>query len=279
MFYHRAGFTINTHNNDTKNWQIIQKNGDNDDNMLHNAHKILRNKRIVFIGDSLTRYQYLNFVHVIHKNSWTLSDYPSFENEHQWQSWHLFHTGTSLRLGCQEICDCYRNDTNFKTMRENRYYYDINLNLSISLLFWTPPMLTRLSYLPTVTFLNSIEDSMRIVNNYDGAAPLRYDILNLLDQVIKPMQPDVLIVNQGFWTHKLIRDNVAFRNKFAAKLYRTAKYAVWKKTTTPCSDNPTDRDGTDFLDTFIKKGIHIYDTYKLTWSTQLKWCLLGPCAL
>ena len=42
--------------------------------MLHIAHKISRNKRVVFIGVFLTRYQYLNLVHFIHKNSWILSD-------------------------------------------------------------------------------------------------------------------------------------------------------------------------------------------------------------
>ena len=46
--------------------------------------KILKDTRIVFIGDSLMRYQYLNFIHILHTNSWLLSSFPHLELENNW---------------------------------------------------------------------------------------------------------------------------------------------------------------------------------------------------
>ena len=46
--------------------------------------KILKDTRIIFIGDSLTRYQYLNFIHILHTNSWLLSSFPHLELEGNW---------------------------------------------------------------------------------------------------------------------------------------------------------------------------------------------------
>ena len=57
----------------------------------------LKDSRIVFVGDSLTRYQYLNFIYILHSNSWVGSSYPHLELESDWKSWKSFHIGSSLR--------------------------------------------------------------------------------------------------------------------------------------------------------------------------------------
>ena len=112
--------------NDSQLWQL-KDNREHE----HPTKRLMKNKRIVFIGDSLTRYQYANLIHFFHRNSWIQSDFPSVENEKQWTSWKSFHLGSSLRYGCQEICDCYR-DTTIGSYKENRHYYDISANISVS---------------------------------------------------------------------------------------------------------------------------------------------------
>jgi hypothetical protein len=45
------------------------------------AHHCLRNKSIVFVGDSITRYTYLNFVNWIENGAWTNPQDPQLEDE------------------------------------------------------------------------------------------------------------------------------------------------------------------------------------------------------
>lgn len=73
-----------------------------------------------FIGDSLTRYQYLNLVYFLETGMWR-SEEPenSLENKHS--SWNDFYATTNQRLAGHEICDCFRGVT---SAIENRYYID-----------------------------------------------------------------------------------------------------------------------------------------------------------
>ena len=93
----------------------------------------LRNRRIAFVGDSVTRYQYLNLAHFIAHGHWR-SGLPALEDETQWDSWAGFFNGSSARLTTetsQESCDCFRPGTPLLAL-ENRVFTDRDLNLSIA---------------------------------------------------------------------------------------------------------------------------------------------------
>jgi hypothetical protein len=53
----------------------------------------LFSRSISFIGDSVTRYQYLNLVHFRTHGEWYSS--PSLELQGMWTSWNEFYKGTS----------------------------------------------------------------------------------------------------------------------------------------------------------------------------------------
>ena len=107
------------------------------------AHRCLANKSIVFAGDSLSRYSYLNLANFLRtgqhvtprprppyssaqmrqeKNNSTASTVPSLaqsqrwnalpqlENEREWGTWARFYAGTNALLGGWELCDCFRPD-------------------------------------------------------------------------------------------------------------------------------------------------------------------------
>ncbi len=139
------------------------------------AHACLRNKSIVLVGDSLTRYQYLNLVQFLENGQWWNPD-PQLECEFQWgggersSSWPLFYNvgrflgnwakhpdgmihssfflplfpspphhvqGTNARFNGREVCDCYREEpAGRKGNIENRYYYNEEVDVWVSFFQW-----------------------------------------------------------------------------------------------------------------------------------------------
>ena len=81
----------------------------------------LRGKSIVFIGYSLSRYQYLNLVYFLATGKWSS---PHSRNEHEKEHalWQSFYSTTAQR-NRNEICDCYRRGVrvNSSTRVENGY--------------------------------------------------------------------------------------------------------------------------------------------------------------
>ena len=80
------------------------------------ALQVLRGKHLLLIGDSLTRYQYLNLVQFLTTGYplWPNKSDAAFENIHQWPSVNAFFQGTNNRLGGQEVCDCFRGPGELK---------------------------------------------------------------------------------------------------------------------------------------------------------------------
>ena len=103
----------------------------------HYIKSNLKNKRIVVVGDSLSRYQYLNLIHAWHHNSWSESHYPHLEREKEWAGWENFFFGTSMRIGCAMHCDCYRkSELKYGQFFENRHYYDFEYNVNWDFVLW-----------------------------------------------------------------------------------------------------------------------------------------------
>lgn len=90
-----------------------------------------RDLNILFMGDSLTRYQYLDLAFFISRNGkWfcNAKDDPHFEAKGG-LSWNSFYTFTDEVLRPYEmLCDCTRRGNDHETPRENRYFYDPDYN-------------------------------------------------------------------------------------------------------------------------------------------------------
>jgi len=98
----------------------LETNNNNNNEIIDNIHhnKVLekfRDKEIIFMGDSITRYQYLNFIGFLHTAQW-VSRPPYIESERAWNKrvgdWVGFMKMSNLRFGGYEICDCYRDSHN-----------------------------------------------------------------------------------------------------------------------------------------------------------------------
>jgi hypothetical protein len=89
----------------------------------------LKSKTIVFMGDSVTRYQYLNLAYFVERGKWLdplltdeeLEANPCCEKSIKNRTWEKFYLITNSGLHGNELCDCWRKDV--PTMLENRRYY------------------------------------------------------------------------------------------------------------------------------------------------------------
>jgi len=207
----------------------------------------LNNHHIVFIGDSLSRYQYLNLVYYFTYQTWYSSN-PANEIEKQWGSWKSFYEEGTKRHNTKdsyEICDCYRNENTLDNLLENRYYINYQFNLRISYLqvFYTRPFQAH-----NLDWLNYYCDNNDINNPsiceqtgcIPGACNDPPDITlqppeEVINYAINNLDPTIIIVNSGLWgsyaedsnlREQLIRSsNTAMRNS-----QRPIQF-YWKTTT------------------------------------------------
>jgi len=98
--------------------------------------RIMRGKRLVMMGDSLTRYQYLNLVYLLEHGKWPEPD-SGMCNERAFRPWPNFYKSTNALLRGREICDCYRKSccSGFSVF-ENRRYHNPELNTTVWMVHW-----------------------------------------------------------------------------------------------------------------------------------------------
>lgn len=233
--------------------------------LLHELRNKLRNKSLIFIGDSLTRYQYLNLVGFLHTGYWKFEK-PLSEWEKEFETWEEFFHVTSSRLGENEICDCHREHRVYNlddyNIRENRVYRDNVHNFSISLYLHFPdfPILINSDFKKPGLF-GTLESYRSISHTH-----VYKNILDFLNNFIVHLHPSILVFNQGFWLKDLplITEGdglLAFINAMKS----SCDLPIWKTTTSTLSMNwnyeiyfPY------FISNLTANGIEIFDAYAIT---------------
>lgn len=92
------------------------------------TQRCLAPRGIQMIGDSVTRYQYLNLVHFLATGKWASDPSKPNELEKLYSNWNDFYLVTNQRLLGHEICDCGRD--NVAPTVENRYFQKGSLVVS-----------------------------------------------------------------------------------------------------------------------------------------------------
>ena len=103
---------------------------------LRTAHCVKKaGEHIVFMGDSLTRYQWVALAtSLLRGHELSATEFPSSVIEREWRHWTQFYNGSTVRLEPNTRCDCHRSyakPVGSKTI-ENRYFWtaDGNVNLT-----------------------------------------------------------------------------------------------------------------------------------------------------
>lgn len=255
---------------------------------LQDAKQCLRNRHIVFMGDSVTRYQYLNLANYLESGEWWPDFLPYSELYYPWDSWINYYETTNSRLQGKEICDCFRNDSlSFETVVENRYYFDRRQNI-------------RLSYIQifkhdwgskghNITWLgdstggrlfpdNHSTESARNTNAYPiqkGCTPgqcsekthpvhWHQSIIEVLEGHVASLEPDIVVFNTGFWDRLPGRFDIArlaAAGQFA--ISKRKQSTVFFKTTTAKREGFPIIDD-EFAQMIENYGWKIFDAGKIT---------------
>jgi hypothetical protein len=200
-----------------------QSNNDNNETTV-----IPENLHIAFIGDSVTRYQYLDFVYYLHTGRWVENtDNPNLVREKDYSGWIYFFNHTNAMFDGKEKCDCWRGNTTRippPKIFEVRYYADPIRNNYISYFtkfgvlpvigHWRPEIGFNTSLNPLL--LSSTENTTNTTNNtnynflrvfeQEWQPPVwSYDWIDIIRYHIKYLQPrpTYLVLNAGLWIHDL----------------------------------------------------------------------------
>lgn len=230
------------------------------------ARECYSNKNIVFIGDSITRFQYLNLANALVTNDWRMR-HLSFAEKPGWGGWKDFLQGSNMRLGCNEICDCYRISVMYK---ENRYFYDPLRNISISFFLWFPSSEKKiyLNHPPTAAEFdrrcNSWREMKSSIDNFTRTSHVSFKtIYSFIDGIVQPMNADAVIINQGMWSYDALRTPTGVADLSSALRKATKRY-IWKTTTPSNKPKIVPIDGDNFMEMLRDNSFEIFDAFNLT---------------
>ncbi|GAX18973.1 hypothetical protein FisN_8Hh194 [Fistulifera solaris] len=197
---------------------------------LHNL-PVPRNLNILFMGDSLSRYQYLDLVYFLsHNGTWPSPDETPnmvLENTHK-HGWVQFFNFTNAALRPYEQCDCFRLHSAIKAV-ENRYFYDAERNNSVT-------YLQKFGMYPFKSSWNvtDVYNEHELVQLPSGLSFVHKD-LDWADAIrdfvcrMSP-KPSVFIFNAGIWAdHDLV--NVEMQQRIVDALQECQIVSMYKTTT------------------------------------------------
>lgn len=202
---------------------------DNNDQIALPANKPPKKLRVVFVGDSLTRFNYLSLAYYFKYNEWAppgirLLEKVKDTSPNQWNDW-LQYTNDVLK---PETCDCYRhwsNGFNWKKHVENRYFQP---SPDVFLAF-----LTKFGQYPFHGHWNPHQIFQRKSMNMT-LRPFRwsFDCWNdLIDQYIIKLKPDYMVFNQGHWKYHDLKSHTvlqsiqtSLQNAGIVGIYRTTTF-------------------------------------------------------
>ena len=239
------------------------------------AQKCVGSTGIQMIGDSITRYQYLNLVHFLATKSWLSDPSQPNENERKFAGWNDFYAITNQRMMGHEICDCYREPS--KTWIENRYFVMGKIQITYRQMFHKDyPIMAHDPWLLNLTSCNTrCQQAFCIPGGCDADTAIDLGTAiqpGVLSKIINSHPAREVFINAGgHWDSKTIGDTPG-RNIVAdyAEHFRREIEQIkgpprvhWKMTTANHWNMVPE---TAFVDSMIETGhfSSVFDTRALT---------------
>ena len=225
--------------------------------------KCLSNQSLYFVGDSITRYQYMSLIYYMSNGVWP-EDYGSLYNtpnpliETEWADWNTYFNASQTMFNGKEICHGYRIPNNTNSHHERRHYidsfnqHDVGTNIASNNIHIR--MVTSGTQIGMQRHLYDILDERNPSSNRSDSTYLyNADILNPI-ACVNASIPDttcsrysavtpttVLIVNFGLWNYVDATDKIKMRKYIfdTIKSYNNHRtiipFRALYKTTTPVS--------------------------------------------
>ena len=236
---HLEGLLPNSNNSAENNVSATDKdNGDenkNNDNNNDINDLRPRNLHLAFVGDSVTRYQYISLVYFLSTGQWYPE--PAAHNKsllyrgNHFDSWNDYLQYSNDQFQPAEQCDCYRvKGRGYGNILENRYYYDADRNNSVTYIlkygkatahgFWEAPIVHRHHRLNISTATPSTNYTW---NGYNWSAVIGQHLA-----LLEP-KPLVVVFNAGLHPHELLDPHV--QDDIQAALLDSDMIGIYKTTT------------------------------------------------
>ena len=219
------------------------------DELGEKAILALKDKYILMIGDSLTRYQYLSLVYTLrHRRAPAITMFPNL-NENTHGEWIRFFETTNHMLAPYEDCDCSYYGGRFF---EHRRYHDVHTNVSVTYLMY------RGFFIEGTNDTNSL---FAPEPKAETAPKWSVGMEKYLTTMFTPKKVDVVVVNVGFFGfHESI-----LPEKFITWCQQLSPNVIWKTTTYTQDEAKTRNSERDRMDVVDKKmcetpSIHCMDT-------------------
>jgi len=191
--------------------------------LAHKAIATLKNKYLLMIGDSLTRYQYLSLVYTLrHRMPPQTTMYPNM-NENTHGEWMTFFKNTNRVLAPYEDCDCSYYDGRFF---EHRRYHDVHNNINVTYLMYRG------------FFIEGTNDtnSLWAHGNKQFTAPKwSMSMKDYIEKAFLPRKVDYLVANTGFFE---FHESVV-PAEYIQWLRKLSDRVIWKTTTAVQHETPT----------------------------------------
>ena len=226
--------------------------------------------RLLFIGDSISRYHYISFTHFLRHGEWLdpASD-PNPVNEKSYEDWQTFYESTS---GENEYCDCHRVGSSFETAVENRYFYE-------------PTRDNYVVYIQCLMDMHGREDPSLITidrilhSNYSfhwdpkhqGWAWQYTDWADAITQHVAKLdlKPDYVLFNAGIWPNDMF--NPATQKRLATALKEAGIQGIWRTTSFPAQSSGQTNSVKQIREERVSNGLreHKCQVLNVSWTKYL----------
>ena len=230
---------------------------------------IPRNLNIIFAGDSLSRYQYLDLVYFLKHGSWVdPSEKPNYLKERDYANWTRYYNMTNYKLKPYEECDCFRAPGRLflykrSKILENRYFLDNERNNSVIYLQKFGDDFFKSSW--NLTDIHKPHGNL--INNLTDFKPiLFFNWKEMIEQYvcnIKP-KPALFIFNAGLWKNNDLT-NTTTQKDIVQGLHRCGIASMYKTTTKQKQEK--DRNFLEYESELCNQTDYCLD---LTWTGLIK---------
>ena len=208
-----------------------------------------RDLHIAFVGDSVTRYMYLDLVYYLQTNQWVAdNDAPNILNAKHFPSWNDHYEASNEALRPNEECDCFRNNPSNGTAIdkeetiENRYYRDLERNNYVTFIQVFGGYPAHGHWRPHEIFLDHNNDNQKQQQHREmdfeklqrDPFVWRYDWPGLIREYLNQLEPkpEYLVFNEGLWIEHELND-ADVRQSIQDALDDTGIIGIYKTTTLP----------------------------------------------
>ena len=172
------------------------------------ARRLLAGRHLLFIGDSVLRYQVRHLIYALHFGRWLprfrgSPTAPSPTHIPDYGSWGAYQANATADLGPDSFrCDCHRNFTHHQNHYETSYYYNREWNINVTYT-WHGKGFKGAHYPMGHFHVPVTSPDEMYADRTSTLAWSGYNTSEVVDMILKGLGPvdEVIVAVGGLWIH------------------------------------------------------------------------------